>query len=119
MNAFIAIIIIMLGWVAEQAHAAEPTPLNSNPFNRPSSLAVAGDSSVGIAEGTIERLIQLRSTMVGANTMLADVGGRILRPGDVIDDVKLLRVFEDRATFSINGNIVTVMVKPLLDESDD
>lgn len=119
MNALSTAGIVILVLAIVPAHSAEPTPLANNPFNRPSSLVVAGASSADAPDSTIEQLIDLRSTMVGEKITLANVAGRVLRPGDVIGDFELLRVFEDRATFNYNGKAITVLVKPPPDETDD
>lgn len=101
------------------AHPADPAPLRSNPFERPASATVV--PAVGTAEAPIAvgDSIELRATMVGDHTALADVGGRILRPGDVIDEFELVAVSEDRATFRYRDRTVTVRVKPTLDGSDE
>ena len=119
MNAQLTAMIFLLSLAIRMAHGAEPTPLANNPFDRPTSLAVASPSSADGPQHTIGRLVDLRSTMVGANEKLANVGGKILRPGDVLGDFELLRVFEDRATFNYNGKQITVLVKPPPDDSDD
>lgn len=119
MNACGIVGIVLLVLVVTPAHSAEPAPLANNPFNRPSSLVVAGAPTTDAPGTTIGQLIDLRSTMVGEKLTLANVGGRILRPGDVIGEFELLRVFEDRATFNYSGKAITVLVKPPPDESDD
>ena len=56
--------------------------------------------------------------MVSTGDRLANVGGRVLRPGDEVSGSKLLRVYEDRAVFLSNGKEVTVHVKPGLDDDN-
>lgn len=119
MNALITTCFLILLMSVEAAQSAEPAPLVNNPFNRPSSLAVAGAASADASESGIGQLIDLRSTMVGDTVTLANVAGRILHPGDIIGDFELLRVFEDRAVFNYNGKVITVLVKPPPDETDD
>ena len=119
MNVVMTSTVALIGLIAVSAHAAEPAPLGNNPFDRPATLAVVGTTTDDASDSTVDRLIELRSTMVGPNTMLADVGGRILRPGDDYGEFKLLRVFEDRATFAYGDNTITVLVKPPGNETDD
>lgn len=99
--------------------AAEPAPLANNPFDRPPSVALAAGSSTAAGQGSVDRLLDLRSTMVGVNTMLADVGGTILKPGEAIGDFTLVKVYEDRAVFLYNDQSLTVLVKPASDKKDD
>ena len=119
MNTPAAISVLIFGLGLSGARAAEPPPIGHNPFDRPAYVAVVrtGDGDARASEPA--PAIDLRSTMVGANTALADVGGRILRPGDTIGDATLTRVLEDRAIFLHNGRTVTVLVKPAPDESDE
>lgn len=98
--------------------AKEPAPLANNPFSRPPS-AVTRETRPSIAADGSIRQIDLRATMVAANSGLANVGGRILRPGDDTGAYRLLRVFEDRAIFLRDGKRLTVYVKPELIEDDD
>lgn len=99
-------------------HAKEPLPLANNPFSRPPSAVTVQPRSSVAADGSIQ-VIDLRATMVAANNGLANVGGRILRPGDDVQGYTLLQVFEDRAIFSREGKRLTVYVKPELVEDDD
>jgi hypothetical protein len=71
-----------------------------------------------LADGSVQEP-ELRATMVGLNNQLANVDGRILRPGDEVRGFTLLRIFEDRAVFSRGGKSVTVYVKPDMAEGDD
>ena len=50
---------------------------------------------------------------------LANVGGRILKPGQSIEGLTLVKVYEDRAVFLYRGDRLTVYVKPPPGESDD
>lgn len=119
MNAAKTTTLVLIVLITVSAYASAPAPLGNNPFDRPATLAVVGATTAALSDSTAGRLIELRSTMVGPNTMLADVGGRILRPGDVYGEFKLLRVFEDRATFAYGDNVVTVLVKPPTEDTDD
>ena len=108
----------LLALLATAALAAEPTPLEHNPFSRPPS-AVPRDVTPFIAEDGTAQDIDLRVTMVASNDRLANVAGRTLRPGDEMQGYKLLRVYEDRAVFVRAGRRLTVYVKPDLVEDDE
>lgn len=99
--------------------AAEPPPLRHNPFSRPPSnvLADSGAQSAGV--GDVPGEVDLRATMVASTTKLANVAGRILRPGEEFHGLTLLDVFEDRAVFASGGRRLTVYVKPDLVQEDD
>ena len=105
--------------VTATAVAAEPPALEKNPFSRPPSqrtiLDQVGDDN---GDGTSLDLV-LMATMVAANERLANVGGRIVRPGDEVLGHKLLHVFEDRAVFARNGKRLTIHVKPELVEENE
>lgn len=103
---------------ATSLYAKDPAPLLNNPFTRPPSVVTVEPRMSLAADGSIQ-VIDLRATMVVANKGLANVGGRILRPGDDAQGYTLLRVFEDRAIFSRAGKRLTVYVKPELVEDDD
>ena len=100
------------------AYAAEPSRLVHNPFARPPSAVTAETRSLIQADGLITPL-DLRATMVASNDRLANVAGRILRPGDEVRGYTLLQVFEDRAIFSKAGKRLTIYVKPNPEEDDE
>ncbi len=101
------------------AAAAEPPPLAHNPFSRPPSAVLRADAARSLDDDGALTALDLRATMVASRDRLANVGGRILRPGDDIQGYKLLQVYEDRAVFARNENRLTVFVKPDLVESDE
>ena len=70
------------------------------------------------ADGSVAPL-DLRATMVGTTDKLANVGGRVIRPGDEIQGYTLLQVYEDHALFVRDSNRLTIYVKPHLVEDDD
>lgn len=105
-------------FLATSLHAEEPAPLTHNPFSRPPSAVTIDPQPLITADGSVQ-VIDLRATMVVANKGLADVGGRILRPGDDAQGYTLLQVFEDRAIFSREGKRLTIFVKPDLVEDYD
>lgn len=98
--------------------ADDTATLSKNPFSRPPSAVKIVPRKSRTADGSIQ-VINLQATMVMSNKGLANVGGRILRPGDEIEGFTLLRVFEDRAIFSRDGERLTVFVKPELVDDDD
>ena len=74
------------------------------------------DAPVRNADGSTSA-IELQATMVAVNDRLANVAGRILRPGDEVQGFTLLRIYEDRAVFSRQGHEQTIFVKPDLAEN--
>lgn len=98
--------------------AAEPPRLANNPFARPPSAVTIPERPIVRADGSTQE-IDLRATMVGSRDKLANVAGRILRPGDEVQGYKLLLVFENRAVFSRAGNRLTIYVKPDLEDDDE
>ncbi|MDJ0709616.1 MAG: hypothetical protein QNJ14_04460 [Woeseiaceae bacterium] len=105
---------VLLGAAAAQA---EPPPLRNNPFSRPPTMFVpeqpAGTEDLGGAP------LLLIATMVGPNQAIANVEGRVLKPGDEIRGYVLQRVLEDHAIFARNGKDIVVYVKPQLEEDHD
>lgn len=98
--------------------AGEPQRLANNPFARPPSEGTMEVRNLLQADGSVVPL-DLRATMVGTTDRLANVGGRIIQPGDEIQGYKLLQVFEDHAIFLRDSNRLTVYVKPHLVEDDE
>ncbi|MDX1516735.1 MAG: hypothetical protein R3288_07840 [Woeseiaceae bacterium] len=112
-------LLILMPFVALSAVAVEPPPLANNPFDRPPSEVVASSAAPASVPGSQGRPLDLRSTLVGAGIMLADVGGRVLAPGDSLGDFRLIRVYEDRAVFLYHNKPLTVFVRQAPDETDD
>jgi len=98
--------------------AAEPPRLAYNPFTRPPSVVTMPDRSLVRPDGSTQAL-DLRATLVAMSDRLANVAGRILRPGDEVQGYTLLKVYEDRAVFTRNGDRLTIYVKPDLEENDE
>ena len=97
---------------------AEPLELRHNPFARPPSVVTVVDREGSrLRESSIEPVVL--ATLVASRNKLANVDGRILRPGDEIYGYTLVRVFENRAVFERQGSSITVYVKPQLEEGDD
>ena len=53
----------------------------------------------------------LQATMVGPVNRLANVGGRILKPGDDYQGYRLLTIHEDSVVFERRGETMTIYVK--------
>jgi len=100
------------------ATAAEPPRLAHNPFSRPPSQVTIPDRLRERPDGSTQEL-DLRATLVASRDKLANVGGKILRPGDEVQGYTLLQVFEDRAVFTREGNQLTIYVKPNLEQDDE
>ena len=115
-SALIAVFCCALG---PTTVAEEPPALTKNPFSRPPQLLAAGSpGSRNTAEDHDGQLVLL-ATLVSGDRGLANVGGRILRPGQSVHGFRLLRVEEDRAVFEAGGEHVTLLVKPERDEDNE
>lgn len=99
------------------SNAAEPPPLSKNPFSRPPSQITVDSQPQVLADGSVQEL-DLRATMAASTAGLANVAGKILRPGDEVQGYRLLKVFEDRAIFEREGKRLTIYVKPQIDDDD-
>ncbi len=119
MNRVRVLIAVFFCALGQTAVAQEPPALTHNPFSRPPQLLVASSSgSRGTVNNQDDKLV-LVATMVSGSRGLANVGGRILRPGQTVHGFRLLRVEEDRAVFDVDGEHVTLLVKPERDEDDE
>lgn len=98
--------------------AQEPPRLSNNPFARPSSEVTVTARPLLRIDGSTQEL-DLRATLVGSNDKLADVAGKVLRPGDEVQGYTLLQVFEDRAVFAKAGSRLTIYVKTDPEENDE
>ena len=99
-------------------HAQEPPRLSHNPFARPSSKVTIPVRPRTRDDGSTQE-IDLRATLVGSKVKLADVAGKVLRPGDEVQGYTLLQVFEDRAVFAKAGSRLTIYVKTDPEENDE
>ena len=115
MKRFAPLCLLLLGTAAT---GEEYAAIKANPFSRPPSEYVPVMQGIPSNDGETPR-IDLRATMVGTGRGLANVGGRILKPGQAIEDLTLVKVYEDRAVFLYRGDRLTVYVKPHLHESED
>ena len=115
MNRALILLSLLLG---TSAMAADVGALKGNPFSRPPSDVRPETSGIAVIDGPVPQ-IDLQATMVGTGNGLANVGGRILKPGQSIEGLTLLKVYEDRAVFLHRGERLTVYVKPHQDESEN
>ena len=105
--------------VSGYSFAADPPALVHNPFSRPDSeRTLVGRPA--LPDGDVSpQTLDLRATMVYGDEKLANIGGKIHRPGDEIGNHLLTRVFEDRAVFERDGEQIVVFVKPELVDEDE
>ncbi len=113
--------LLIAAWPSTLFAADEPPRLSNNPFSRPSSEVVRMDNLVVESDDGSGPNIPLHATMVGNVNRLANVGGRVLKPGDDYQGYQLVDIHEQYAVFEREGRPVTVYVKPLLadDEKQD
>lgn len=116
-----ALVCLMLSsaWSPLLAATDEPPALARNPFSRPPSEVPR------VRDSVVERIsgegitLDLQATMISDMSRLANVAGRILRPGDEIEGYELIAVYEQYAVFRRNNEMMTVYVKPHLAEDDE
>ena len=94
-----------------------PPELRNNPFARPPSHVIVDDRVSVRTEEPPSDPLELQATMIGTSNRLANVGGRILKPGDEFEGHVLVAVHERYAVFRRNGKDTTVYVKPELADS--
>lgn len=111
--------VLATAWSPLFAAADEPPILVHNPFSRPpSEVPRVRDSIIERVDGDGATL-DLQATMIGGMSRLANVAGRILKPGDEIEGYELIAVYEQYAVFRRNNEMMTVYVKPQLAEDDE
>ena len=101
------------------AAAPEPPALEYNPFSRPPSQAIRAVRAPQASGSAPSSSMDLRATLVAHQERLANVGGKILKPGDEIEGFRLLAVFEDRAVFDYKGRPIVMFVRNPPDKADD
>jgi len=113
-----SLIAVLLIVACSQAAAAEdgPPPLRNNPFSRPPSDVVIEDRVSGRSEQIPNPTIELQATMIGSTNRLANVDGRIVEIGDVVNGHVVVEILERSAVFERNGTRTKIYVKPLLAE---
>jgi len=113
-------LIVIQALLVVPASASDAPPLKHNPFARPPAATAAGPGPGPVfSEFAGEAGVPLTATLVSKEGGLANVAGRIIRPGDEVDGYRLLEVFEDRAVFVKGAKKTTVYVKPELTEDDE
>ena len=117
MSHLVILLLLMQFPFPGQATANDAPRLANNPFSRPPSAVARTEIGSIISTETGENTVVLNATLVGLGGGLANVAGRIIRPGEEVDGFRLVKVYEDRAVFSTNGRRFTVYVKP--DPVDD
>lgn len=119
MKTAMKIVVLIAAMVSTKASgAAEPLELRHDPFARPPSVVTVADREARRPQDSSLEPVVL-ATLVAPRNKLANVDGRILRPGDEIYGYTLVRVFENRAVFERQGNPITVYVKPQLEEGNE
>lgn len=115
------LIVSALVTTACPSHAAtdEPPALTHNPFSRPPSVVPREVRSVVESDDGTGPTLALQATMVGRASRLANVAGRILKPGDEVEGYLLVAVHEEYAIFKRDGKPLTVFVKPHLADDDE
>ena len=111
------IVTSSLLFAADLAIANEPPALDHNPFARPPSQEIRTPGPAVSSDAGSRWSLPLLATLVGPSQRYADVGGRILKPGDELEGYLLIDVQEDRARFAKDGREFTVTVR--VDETDD
>ena len=122
MRFFAALFVMALSLTAvpEQAASADgPPSLSNNPFARPPSEAIPIQRESRDGGDETPSTLPLLATMVSRVNRLANVGGRILKPGDDYRGYRLSAIYEDRAVFERDGQSTTVYVKSQETEGRD
>ncbi len=113
----LTIALSALSWPLMTVAQDGPPALRNNPFSRPPSNVIVDDRVSPRAEDADSEPLELQATMIGTVNRLANVDGRILKPGDEIHGHMLVAVHERYAVFRRNGKDTTVYVKPQLVEN--
>ncbi len=111
--------LFVLVWPLISSAQDGPPTLRNNPFSRPPSDVIIDDRVSVRPEEAESSSLELQATMIGTVNKLANVDGRILKPGDEIQGHVLVAIHERYAVFRRNGKNTTVYVKPQLAENDE
>jgi hypothetical protein len=106
-------------WLPAASANDEPPALAHNPFSRPSAEANNIDRGVVDIAARSGSTLTLTATMIGPVVQLANVAGRILKPGDEVHGYLLVSIHEGHAVFKKDGKLTTLYVKPQPVEDDD
>jgi hypothetical protein len=112
-------LVLSASWPAAVTAADVPPTLAHNPFSRPPSEVSRDAPTLVESDDGSGPTLALHATMVGGASRLANVAGRILKPGDEIQGYLLIAIFEEYAVFRKDGRSLTVYVKPNLAENDE
>lgn len=100
------VLIALIGAASFATVGAESSllTLQANPFNRPEALRAKPPpppAPVVVPPEEIE--LQLTATMVSDTAPMVIVNGELLAPGERIEGMQLIAVFEGRAIFTRDG----------------
>jgi len=109
---FLTFALSTLAWSLTSVAADGPPQLRKNPFSRPPSNVTIDDRVSIRDDEVVSDSFELQATMIGTVNKLANVDGRILKPGDEIQGHVLVAIHERYAVFRRNGKDTTVYVKP-------
>ncbi|MGI9248493.1 MAG: hypothetical protein ACR2QI_05730 [Woeseiaceae bacterium] len=118
-TAILVSLVLLSAWSHSLGTAGGPPRLSHNPFSRPSSEVTRDIPSPIERDDGDGVTLDLQATMVGNMSKLANVAGRILKPGDEIEGYLLVAIYEEYAVFRRDSNTITVYVKPHLAEDDE
>ena len=104
-------LLILAIWPMELPASDGPPMLSHNPFSRPPSDVIPVVREVRDDSDNTPETLPLLATMVGRVNRLANVGGRILKPGDNYQGYRLITINEDSVVFERRGETMTVYVK--------
>lgn len=105
------ILLILATWPVRLPASDGPASLSHNPFSRPSSEVIPVAREVRVDNDNTPESLPLLATMVGRVNRLANVDGRILKPGDDYQGYRLVKILEDSVVFERRGETITVFVK--------
>jgi len=111
--------LLASAWPLTASAQDGPPALRNNPFSRPPSDIIIDDRVSLRTDEPVSSPLELQATMISTVNKLANVDGRILRPGDEVQGHVLVAIHERYAIFRRNGKNTTVYVKPYLDEDDE
>ena len=112
-------VLLAVAWPGSSSAQDGPPELRNNPFSRPPSSVFVDDRVSPRTEEPASDPLELQATMIGTVNRLANVDGRILKPGDEVQGHVLVAVHERYAVFRRNGKNTTVYVKPEMAENDE
>jgi hypothetical protein len=118
-TAILASLVLLSAWPHLLSAAGGPPELSHNPFSRPPSEVTRNERSAIERDDGDGITLDLQATMISNVSKLANVAGRILKPGDEIEGYLLVAIYEEYAVFRRDSQTITVYVKPHLAEDDE